>query len=313
MTQFRTLLLAVSVTTACAGLQPATAKWIPETFENPLPEASAYLGGSVEEHRLEVEHKKHAKDIADVETGTKEEPPAAEEEPAPRPKRLAPVYHAAPPPAELDPEPHFRKALKATRDKKYEDAIKELKIALELKPAYYEAQAQLALVYQVVGKNKQAENLYTQLLELRPEMDQVHTNYGALLGRLGRLDEAEQEFKKAIELKWFSLQPHYNLANLLVERNKLQEALKEYKLCAKLDPSNAQVHNNLGVIFLQRNYLEEAKEEFTKAVHLAPTSKSFQANLDLANKQLHARGQRPRIQTAQKTKVRTAQKKKSTL
>jgi tetratricopeptide (TPR) repeat protein len=169
MTQFKSLLLAVSITTACAGL-PATAKWIPETFENPLPEAAAYLGGSVEEHRLEMEHKKHANDIADVETSKKEEPSSRteEEEPAPRPKRLAPVYHAAPPPAELDPEPHFRKALKATKDKKYEDAIKELKIALELKPAYYEAQAQLALVYQVVGQDKKAERLYTELLELRP-------------------------------------------------------------------------------------------------------------------------------------------------
>jgi Flp pilus assembly protein TadD len=188
--------------------------------------------------------------------------------------------------ADIDPVPHYKKAVQLTKDKNYKEALEALEKALLHNPSYLEARYQMAFVYQMMGNSKTAIRKYKQYLKIKPEDIQARINLGTLLKTSGDQAGAEAEFKKAIEGHFYSFIAHYDLANLLVEQGRLEEAQKEYKLCLKLKPNNALVHNNLGVIYQRRNYLEEADEEFNKALRLDPGNKVFHTNVALVRTQL---------------------------
>lgn len=189
-------------------------------------------------------------------------------------------------PASLDPEPHYKRALQMVKAAEYEAAIKELKTALSLNAQYYDAQYELGVVYQIVGKFDDAKRVYEELVDKRPNLLAAHVSLGSVYSQLKDDQKAEEEFKKAIAIDWYSFQAHYNLANLQASQDKPEAALKEYKICLKLAPDNAMAHNNIGVLFERRGYLEEARDEFLKASHLEPTNKMFLQNLELAKKQI---------------------------
>ncbi len=188
--------------------------------------------------------------------------------------------------ADIDPVPHYKKAVQLTKEKNYKEALESLEKALLHNPSYLEARYQMAFVYQMMGDSKTAIKKYKQYLKIKPEDVQARINLGTLLKTAGDPAAAETEFKKAIETHFYSFIAHYDLANLLVEQDRLEEAQKEYKLCLKLKPNNAMVHNNLGVIYQRRNYLEEADEEFNKAARLDPGNKVFHTNVALVRSQL---------------------------
>jgi len=200
-------------------------------------------------------------------------------------KQLQELIAPAGSPEDNDPEPHLIKAKRLTQKSQFKEALTEINIALKLKPQYWEAHYQGALIMQTMGRNKEAIKEYKYLVDVKPEYTEAHINLGVLLAKEGEDAAAAKEYKKALELNFYSLSAHYNLANLYIKQEKLNEALSELKICLKLKPTNAWVHNNLGVIYQKRNYLEEAEEEFLKALKLEPANKSFEANLYLVRTQ----------------------------
>jgi len=188
---------------------------------------------------------------------------------------------------DIDPVPHYRKALGLTQEKKYKEALEELDKALERNLGYSEAQYQVAFVHQLMGDNKVAIKEFKKYLRVKPEDVQAHINLGALLKANGDPLGAVTQYRKAIEIHYFTFIAHYNLANVLVEQGLLEDGQKEYQICLKLKPTNAMVHNNLGVIYQRRNYLEEANEEFQKASRLEPNNPVFHTNISLVRAQMH--------------------------
>src|SRR5579883_730494 len=86
---------------------------------------------------------------------------------------------------------HFEKGMDAIDKKKYDDAIKCLKQAIELAPTFYEAHNQLGIAYR----------------------------------EMGRTDDAEKEFIQAHDLNSKSAAPLVNLTTLYLDENKPDRAV----------------------------------------------------------------------------------------
>ena len=72
---------------------------------------------------------------------------------------------------------------------------------IELNPNHIIAHNNLGIIFQSLGKLKDAETCYRRTIELKPDHIGAYNNLGTILQLLGRLDEAEFNFRKIIKLK----------------------------------------------------------------------------------------------------------------
>lgn len=222
-----------------------------------------------------------AENLPKAEEQQKEDLPKAEE----LPKEDLPKLDMQ----KFDPALHLKQAMALIKEKRYQEAQKQLDTTLELNPNYYDAWGQQALLYVLTGKDDKAIDKYKQLVEVKPELVDAHVNLGSLLSKKNQLKDAEWELRKAIAINYRSIEGYYNLANVLVRQNRYEEALTQYKMCLKLSPNNAKVYNNMGVIYQNRDYLEEAHEAFLHALALDPANEMFEKNLTLLRQQIRGK------------------------
>ena len=130
-------------------------------------------------------------------------------------------------------------------------------------------------------KFEEAEKLYRAILQAQPGRSDANNNLGVLLQQLGRLDEAEESYKKAIELKPDYGEAFYNLGVTLKNLDKLDEAEASYRKAIELKPDYAEAHNNLGNILNNLDRLNEAETSYKKAIDLRPNYVQALKNLDL--------------------------------
>lgn len=100
-------------------------------------------------------------------------------------------------------------------------ALNPFKKALELDHNYAEAHHVIALVYEKLGKTKQARRHYQKALSLKPKDSHTLINYGSFLCKRNQWEEADKHFLKALENPAYkSPEIPYANAGLCALRNK---------------------------------------------------------------------------------------------
>ncbi len=151
--------------------------------------------------------------------------------------------------------------------------------AIELKPDYAEAHSNLGIILKNLRKLNEAEISYRKAIELKPNLAEAHSNLGSVLKGLGKLEEAELSTRKAIELKPDFPNAYSNLGNILRDLNKLQEAETCQRKAIELKPDYAEAHSNLGLILKSLRKLNKAEISFRKAIELNPNLAEAHSNL----------------------------------
>jgi len=101
----------------------------------------------------------------------------------------------------LDVDAHFYLGNVLDELKKREDAIKELKTVLQLKPDYHQALNYLGYLYVEENRNlDEAEAMIKKALELEPENGAYIDSLGWLYFKRGKIKEAVRELEKAVAL-----------------------------------------------------------------------------------------------------------------
>ena len=142
---------------------------------------------------------------------------------------------------------YFEKGTSALDQKKYEEAIKNLRQAVELAPTFYQAHNELGLAYRESGRN----------------------------------DDAEKEFITAHELNSTGFAPLLNLTTLYIEENEPERAVKTGEEAVKVNSHSAPAFFNLGVALYKTSKLDRAEAALKRALELAP--KMPNVRLMLAN------------------------------
>jgi tetratricopeptide (TPR) repeat protein len=210
---------------------------------------------------------------------------------------------------ELDPEDVWgRQNLAICWQKlgRRDEAIREFKQALEIKPRFGLAWLGLGQVYEEQGRKTDAEECYRLALlnrihradelttlarfcQSRGWFDAAVTNYidaislnpsdfrlrlemGQALSALGRHGQAAQAFGEATRLAPDQGQIHYLRGFELGRLGKPADAEQEFRAAAQLMPEVIEARLNLGIALYQQQKREEALATFEEVLQRSPTN-----------------------------------------
>lgn len=171
-------------------------------------------------------------------------------------------------------------AIYTTRGRE-EDAVRELKRALEIAPGHAEATRELARVYAQMGRGAEAETAYQQAIAARPT-----DWYGYLLLGLHRYqnlehyDDAITAFRQARDLTPDNELIYRNLGVVYFLKGDYAAAIDELQKSIKLK-ANAATYGTLGATYYLQHKYAEAIASVETAIDLDPKRYYFWGNLGL--------------------------------
>jgi tetratricopeptide (TPR) repeat protein len=166
------------------------------------------------------------------------------------------------------------------RTGRLDDAIVQLRTALELNPRHGEAFNNLGLAEQARGRLTAAVQAFRQAAALRPGDDAVHLNLANALSAAGQVDEAIGHWRRALTINPDSADAHNNLGQALGSRQRIDEAIAHFEQAIAIAPGNADAYNNLAIALGARGQLDQAIAHARRALELRPDHPDARSNLD---------------------------------
>ncbi len=167
---------------------------------------------------------------------------------------------------------HYDLASVLLQTGRVDEAITQLKKALEHQPNYSEAHINLGTVLIQKGQVDEGIAHLQKALEIRPDDTLARHNLGLALLQKGRVDEGIAQFQKAMELQPNNVETVNELGLALLQMRRVDEAITQLKRAVELRPDSAAYHYNLGSALVQKNQMREAITCFQKALELQPNN-----------------------------------------
>ena len=168
-----------------------------------------------------------------------------------------------------------------------DDAIREYRKALRLKPDLAIVHNNLGIALSEKGINEGAIHEYTEALRLDPSLAIAHNNLGTALKASGAMDEAIFEYLEALRLNPSYAEAYNNLGLARTATGDLEGAMSEYSEAMRLRPDFAEARNNFGILLAHKGRWDEAITEYMAVVRLKPDLAVAHNNLATA---LRAKG-----------------------
>lgn len=154
---------------------------------------------------------------------------------------------------------------------KYESAIEYLEESISINKYNAVAMNNLAEVYDLLGKDAAAENIYKDAIKVLPKNWKVYSGYSYFLMRHGRFDEAVDGYKKVLSLTPDNLFALNNLASIFLYKNDFKKAADTFEKAAAIDPVSS-VLANTGIMYYYSGNFSRSVEFYEKALQLEPAS-----------------------------------------
>jgi predicted TPR repeat methyltransferase len=127
-----------------------------------------------------------------------------------------------------------------------DDAIAAYRQALALRPAYFEAWANLGNLLETKRRFAEAEEAYVRALGLKPGAAPVLNGLGMCLLARGEAEQAADAFARAVAADPGLAVAHNNLGHTLGRMNRRDEAIRHLEEAVRLRPGYAMAWVNLG-------------------------------------------------------------------
>ena len=140
----------------------------------------------------------------------------------------------------------------------FRSAVRELRIALQLKPGSPNVLNALGCVYLEKDQLDDASKAFQEAIAAKPTWTDPHFNYGRVLKKMNQDDAALAEFRKAVETGPLNASAHLYLGQELAERGQYTEAESELKESVRLLP-NLMAQQQLVDLLVKTGKEAEAK------------------------------------------------------
>jgi tetratricopeptide (TPR) repeat protein len=121
----------------------------------------------------------------------------------------------------------------------FEEAIKECKKALEIKPDFAEAFNNLGSIYFRKNSIDDAIWSFKKAIQYKPDYAEAHNNLGSAYGRVGQNRLAMAEFNEAVRIRPDYADAHFNLGlGLGMLEGQYDKAILELETVIKLHPNS---------------------------------------------------------------------------
>lgn len=199
-------------------------------------------------------------------------------------------------------EGHFGLGSVLVKQNQNEEAARELKRAMEIKPANPEPYRLMAQALAKLGKKeesqaalkryqerKENENKETNLLRLVRRNPNVGDNWFQLGGfylRNRDSRKAIESFERGLELEPKRTAIYGYIGALYLQMKETGPAERYLKQAIDLDPKNPEYYNNLGVCYMFKNDYASAADAFQKSIDLGNKDPRVSGNLQSALKKM---------------------------
>ena len=133
----------------------------------------------------------------------------------------------------------FARAFRHAAEGRLDEAAADYRRALQARPQYFEALANLGKVHEQRGGWEEAAACYRRALALRPQEVPVLAGLGMALAHLGRVDESIAAWSRAVAVMPAYSQGWIALAEMLAKARRTAEAIAAFDRALALEPGNA--------------------------------------------------------------------------
>jgi tetratricopeptide (TPR) repeat protein len=186
--------------------------------------------------------------------------------------------------AEADKKRYFESGSQFFAEKKYAEAIVQLRNAIRADNRFGEAHLMLAEAFAATGDTRNAARQYIAAADLLPDNVDAQLKATSVLMITGRLEDAQARVQKVLDKDPRNVQAQILLGNIYAGMKDIDGAVKQIEEAIQIDPLRGATYTNLGVLRLAQGQRDSARAAFDKAVEVDP--KSVQARLALAMFQL---------------------------
>ena len=172
-----------------------------------------------------------------------------------------------------DRDARYVRALEATIERRYDDAMAAYRELIDQYPYETEARYQLALLAHDTGRFEEVFQPAEELARLEPESHVTWSLMGSAHLALGNLNQAVVDLERFVELEPGSANGHHLLADAYRAQDELELAAVEYGAALEADPSFHFSAVALATLDVLRGRFEAAEERLlrlTGATRLAP-------------------------------------------
>ena len=138
-------------------------------------------------------------------------------------------------------------------------------------------------------QDEEAVQSFMEAIKLDPDLPEAHFRLALGYETLGKQEEAEKEYKKAVETykKYLAENPddaeaHYALGQTYAGLSQYSEAIREYREATKRKEDDPDMFYDLGVAHTKLAQYDAAVAAFSKSLELDPDNYRAQDGLDEA-------------------------------
>ncbi len=143
--------------------------------------------------------------------------------------------------------------------KRYEDAVRNFKRALEYDSTFIEAYLDMARAYLALGNMDSAEVAYRKVAQIDPHDSRGWQGLGFLYGILKKdVDKGVEYYRKALEVDPENNDARFGLASLLDKAGRAAEADSVYLQALARDPDNPGIKRAYGLFLNSQGRYDEA-------------------------------------------------------
>jgi predicted CXXCH cytochrome family protein len=121
-----------------------------------------------------------------------------------------------------------------------EKAIENYREAIRIDNLFYPSKVNLAMLYNKVGNNREAESLLQEVVDEYPEMGDIYYSLGLLQAEMGKYDQSVQNLQTASGLIPLQARVWFNLFKLLDFKQSPAKAAEALNKSLELEPRNLE-------------------------------------------------------------------------
>jgi arylsulfatase A-like enzyme/Tfp pilus assembly protein PilF len=177
---------------------------------------------------------------------------------------------------------HFTAAAAYAHLQMYDDAIREYRTAIALRPDYTEALTSLAETYMLQNKPDDAEATYLQVLKYSPEDLYTNLRLARLYVRNNEPEKAKIYFSHTVDGFQQLLHQarkddvkatlHSTLGDIYRGTGNMELAQQNYEAALELNPQKPQLHMALAEIHESKGDIQNSIAEYRKELDVAPNN-----------------------------------------
>jgi TolB-like protein/tetratricopeptide (TPR) repeat protein/DNA-binding winged helix-turn-helix (wHTH) protein len=147
--------------------------------------------------------------------------------------------------------------------------------ALQLDGSLREVSAALGHLYQLSGRNPQAEAIFRGAVRADPTDADGYIGLGEALDGEQRTADAERAFRQGVDVESTYWQAQTALGNFLFRHGRSGEAVGIYRRVTELIPASPLPYNNLGAALEMTGDFRGAAAAFDRSLALEPTRSAY--------------------------------------